>query len=170
MSALTQDPMFLYAVSFFIFLALAFRYGRQPLLGWLDGEIAKIRAELDHAYQLRTEAEAALADCKAKQIQAETDAANIVNNARLQVELMRKQAEEDLAALLARHEQLAADRIRLAEAEAVADVRAAAIDLAMTLARKTLAENLPGHESSKLIDKAIGDIPGLKANKKAEAA
>jgi len=139
MNNLIQDPMFLYAIAFFIFLALAFRFGRKPALAWIDGEIAKIRVELDAARQLRAEAEAALADCKAKQIRAEADAKAIIETAQQQVLAMRQQAETDLTAFLTRHENLAAERIRVAEAQAVADVRAAAIDLAMSLARKTLS-------------------------------
>jgi F0F1-type ATP synthase membrane subunit b/b' len=53
----------------------------------------------------------------------------------------------------------------MAEAEAVADVRTAAIDLAMSLARKTLSEGLSDKDASKLIDQAISDIPALKADK-----
>ena len=165
MNDLMQNPMFFYAIAFFIFLALAYWLGRKPALNWVDGEIAKIRIELDQARQLRAEAEATLADCKAKQAKAEAEAKAILTMAQEQVDVMRKRAETDLAAYLARHEQLASERIRMAEAEAVADVRAAAIDLAMTMARKTLTENLPEGDAAKLVSQAIGDIPALKGAK-----
>lgn len=165
MSDLTQDPMFFYAIAFIIFLALAYKFGRKPTLNWLDGEIAKIRIELDQARQLRAEAESTLADCKAKQAKAEAEAKTILAMAQEQVELMRKRAETDMAAFLARHEQLASERIRMAEAEAMADVRAAAVDLAMSMARKTLSENMPEAEAAKLISQAIADIPALKGTK-----
>jgi F-type H+-transporting ATPase subunit b len=165
MKSLIQDPMAVYAIALIIFLALAFVYGRKPALGWIDGEIAKIRAELDRASQLRAEAEAALADCKARQAKAEIDARTIVTLAQQQVEAMQKQAETDLAASLKRQEQLAAERIRMAEAEAVAEVRAAAVALAMTLARKNLMENMPDAVSGNLIDKAIAEIPALDRGK-----
>jgi F-type H+-transporting ATPase subunit b len=159
MNALIQDPMISYAVAFIIFMALAFVYGRKPALAWIDGEIAKIRHELDHANQLRTEAEAALAACKEKQAQAEVDAKAIVTMAQLQVDTMRAQAEKDLASSLERQQQLASERIRMAESEAIADVRAAAIDLAMSLARKTLASGLTDSDAARLIDQAIAELP-----------
>jgi F-type H+-transporting ATPase subunit b len=165
MKNLMQDPMFFYAVAFFIFIALAFVYGRKPLFGWLDSEISAIRGELERAVQLRSEAEAALADCKAKQVKAESDARAIVMMAQQQVEAMRQRAEQDLASSLLRHEQLASERIRLAEAEAMADVRASAIGLAMAMARKSLAENMSGGDAASLVDKVIAEIPALNKSK-----
>jgi len=160
-----QNPMYIYAVAFVIFLALAFKFGRKPALDWIDGEIAKIRSELDSARALRAEAEAALAECKAKQARAEADAKSIVANAQQQVEAMRKKAESDLATSLARHSQLAAERIRMAEADAIADVRAAAINAAMDIARKKLTDNLSDADAARLVDQAIADIPAMKAAK-----
>jgi F-type H+-transporting ATPase subunit b len=169
MSDALKDPMVFYAIAFFIFLALAVRFGRKPALGWIDGEIAKIRVELDQARQLRAEAEATLVECQAKQARAEADAQEILTSARNQAEQLRRKAEADLAAYLKRQEQLASERIRLAETEAVATVRAAAIDEAMAIARKTLAENMPEADSARLISQAVADIPALK-DAKAKAA
>ncbi len=169
MSNILQDPMGVYAVTFIIFLALAFIFGRKPALGWIDGEIAKIRVELDQARQLRTEAEATLADCQAKQARAENDAKEILTSAKNQADQMRQKAETDLAAYLKRQEQLASERIRLAETEAVTAVRAAVIDEAMAIARKGLADNISETDAAKLINQAIADIPALK-DAKAKAA
>ena len=74
MSNILHDPMGIYAITFVIFLALAYIFGRKPAMQWIDGEIAKIRVELDQARQLRAEAEATLADCQAKQARAEAEA------------------------------------------------------------------------------------------------
>jgi len=165
MKDLMQNPMFFYAIAFIIFIALAYRFGRKPATDWLDAEIAQIRAELDSARQLRAEAEAALADGKEKQARAEADAQSILANAKHQVEAMRKQAEIDLAAAMSRHQQLAAERIRLAESDAIADVRVAAVQAAMSIARKTLSENLSEADAAKLVDQALAEIPALKAAK-----
>jgi len=158
-----QDPMVVYAISFFIVVALAFRYGRKALLSWLDGEIAKIRTELDTARALRAEAEVALADCKRKQTNAEAEAQQIVSAAKQRVEAMRKKAEEDLAASLTRREFLAEERIRMAQVEAIAEVRATAVNMAVDLARKNLTENLSKDVAVKLVDQAIADMPKLGA-------
>ncbi|MDR3450867.1 MAG: hypothetical protein P4M15_14200 [Alphaproteobacteria bacterium] len=162
MKELMQDPMFVYGVAFAICMLLAFKFGRKPILAWLDGEIAKIRVELDQAAQLRAEAEAALAASRAHQEQAEKDVKEIVKLAEQQVEDMRRQAEADLTASLAHQQRMASERIHLAEAEAVADVRAAAIELALQIARKNIAENLSSADAARIVDETIAAIPALK--------
>ena len=169
MTELMQDPTFFYAVAFTIFVVLAFVYVRKPVLQWLDGEIAKIRSELDTARDLRAEAEAALADSKAKQARAEDEARMIVDMAKREVDAMRKKAEADLAASLVRHQQLAAERIRMAQAEAMDDVRKAAVEAALKIARTTLTANMSDADAAKLVDQAIGEIPALKAEKQKAA-
>lgn len=165
MSELMHDPAFYYAIAFFSFVVLAYFLGRKPALGWLDGEIAKIGAELDAARQLRSEAEASLEDCKTKQVKAERDAKVIVEMARREVEEMRAKAETDLAAHLAHQQHMASERIRMAESDAVAMVRATAINMSMSLARKMLAEDASKTDAAGLVEAAISDIASLKLAK-----
>jgi F-type H+-transporting ATPase subunit b len=169
MNGMMQSPIFFYGIAFVIFLALAWHYGRKPLLGWLDDEILKIRNELDQARKLRAEAEAMLAQYKKKQAEAMAEAEAIVRNAADEAARLRKQAESDLKDALAKHEQQAAARIRMAEAEAIADVRNAIVDGAMKLARETLAAKLDDAVAAKLMEQAIAEMPKLAA-KKAKAA
>jgi F-type H+-transporting ATPase subunit b len=171
MSEFFNDPMFLYAIAFFIFLGLAFKFGRKPALNLIDAEIVKIRDELEQARKLRADAEAMLADYQARQKTALAEAESIIAGAKDDAARMKETAEAELKASLVRHEQQALDRIRVAEAEAAAQVRAAAIDLAMELTRKTLSSQMDDGAASKLIDQAIADMPTLAATKtKAEAA
>jgi F-type H+-transporting ATPase subunit b len=150
-----------------VFIALAYHFGRKPMLGMMDAEIAKIRDELEHARKLRADAESMLEDYKARQRGALAEAETIVSNATLAAEQMKKQAEEDLKSSLQRHEQQAMDRIRVAEAEALADVRMSAINMAMDIARKTLASQLDDAAASKLVDQAIADLPKQSSDKAA---
>jgi F-type H+-transporting ATPase subunit b len=169
MSALLKDPMFFYGIAFVIFLGLAYRYGRKPILDWIDGEILKIRDELEQAKKLRIEAEITLADYKKKQVAAMADAEAIVRHAKDEAARLKTQAEADLKAALARHEQQALERIRIAEAEAMADVRTAAINAAMAMANKMLASHMDEATAAKLTDQAIGEV-SKSAAAKAKAA
>lgn len=166
MTEFFQDPMNIYAIAFVIFCALAYFLGRKPVAQWIDGEIAKITAELNVAHELRAEAEALLADCKAKQAKAEREAQVIVSMAKQQAQTMRKQADADLEATLTRQKQMAAERIQLAQEKAVHMVRQAAITMGMELARRALTENLSGEDASKLLEQAINEIPAIKEVKK----
>jgi F-type H+-transporting ATPase subunit b len=169
MSELLKDPMFFYGIAFVIFLGLAYRYGRVPFLNWIDGEILKVRRQLDEAQKLRAEAEATLAEYKARQAAALAEAEALVRHARDEAARLKVQAEADLKSSLARHEQQAIERIRLAEAAAIAEVRQRAIDLAMNAARHTLAKELQGEAAARLVDQAIADLP-KSAGAKAKAA
>jgi F0F1-type ATP synthase membrane subunit b/b' len=165
MKELLNDPMNIYAAAFIVFCVLAYVFGRKPFVHWLDGEIATISAELNTAHELRAEAEAVLADCKTKQVQAERDAQVIMKMAKQQAEMMRKKADADLEAALERQHQLAAERIQIAENKALKMVREAAVTMGMALARKTLTENLSDADAAKLIEEAINEIPALKKTK-----
>lgn len=164
-----NDPMFWYAVAFTIFIVLAWHYGHKPMAGWLDSGISKIRDDLDRARALRAEAEATLADYKKRYDAAVAEAEIIVRHAREEATRLKMQAETDLKNALARHEQQALERLRLAEADALAAVRAAAVDQAMVLARAALTEQLKGTAATALTDRAIAEI-SQSAAAKAKAA
>ena len=65
----------------------------------------------------------------------------------------------DLEASLKRREQLALQRIAQAEVQATADVRAAAVDLAMATTRKILTDKLDAGRQDALVDAAIKELP-----------
>lgn len=160
-----HDPVLWYTITFLIFCGVAWRYARKPALGWLDGQIEKIRAELAQAQKLRAEAEAALAEYKQKQAAAMAEAEQIIRHAKEEAASLKAMAEADLKETLARHERQAMERIRLAEVEALRDVRAAAIDMALSLARETLAEHMDAANATRLVEQAIDDLPKLAAAK-----
>ncbi|MDD3029759.1 MAG: hypothetical protein PHS57_05725, partial [Alphaproteobacteria bacterium] len=89
MIAFLSNPVNTYAVAFALFVALSYFFIRKPLLRWIDSEIAKISTELNTARELREEAEAALAECKVKQEQAERESKMILKMAQEQAEAMR---------------------------------------------------------------------------------
>lgn len=169
MNEMLKDPMFFYGIAFVVFLALVYRFGRVGIVAWIDGEILKVRAQLDEAQKLRADAEATLAEYKENQAKAMAEAEELVRNAKDEAARLKTQAEIDLKASLARHEQQAAERIRLAEAAAIAEVRQRAVDLAMDIARQSLGSKLQGETGAKLIDQAIADLP-VSAPTKAKAA
>lgn len=165
MNDLLKDPIFFYSIAFVIFLGLAYRYGKTPILNWIDSEILKIRDELDQARKLRAEAETLMASFKTKQMAGFAEAESIVSHAKAEALVLKAQAELNLQNTLARHEQMALERIRLAEAEALAEIRTAAVDHAMEIAHKVLAEKLDEATLSKLTDQALAEITKLAPTK-----
>jgi len=155
MDAVLHDPTFWVAISFVIFVAAAYRPLRRVMVGALDGRAEKIREQIDEAARLRDEAQAMLAKYKRKQRDAAKEAVELMENAKTEAKRLRDQAETDLAALLKRREQQAMERIAQAEAQAVAEIRGMAVDLAVAATRRILSEKVTGDRASALIDESI---------------
>jgi len=127
----------------------------------LDGQIAAIRARLDEAKALRTEAEQLRDEYARKIANAEKDAAAIVENARGEAQALVAKAETDAAELVARRTRMAEDKIAAAERQAVADIRAKAAEAAAAAAARLIAERHDAAADRALVDRTIAGIGAL---------
>jgi F-type H+-transporting ATPase subunit b len=121
---------------------------------------AKVQAQLDEATQLREEAQALLTKIQADREASEKLSAEILANAEEQAKRMQADAQAQLAEQLQRRGQLAERRIATAEAQATAEVKAAAGELAAQMAEQVLAARLAGAKSDPLVDRAIAQLAG----------
>jgi len=154
-----SDPTFWVLVSFVVFVALVWKPASRMISQGLDERAEKIRSDIEKAARLREEAQALLAEYQKKQRDALKDAEAIVAAAKAEAEAFSKQAAADLEASLKRREQLALQRIAQAETQALTDVRAAAVDLAMQATRRILIEKLDAGKQDALIESAIKELP-----------
>lgn len=153
-----SDPETWVAVAFLIALGVAMKPAGRMMLGLLDRRSDQIRNELDEARRLREEAQELLASYQRKQREAEREAEGLIAHAREEAERMAKRAAADLEGQLARRRQQAMDRIGQAEADAVRQVRSAAVELALKATRKLITEKISETEQAKLVDDAIDEI------------
>jgi F-type H+-transporting ATPase subunit b len=86
------------------------------------------------------------------------EAESILAHAREEAARVRREAGTNLEAALARREKMAIDKIAQAEAQAVADVRNHAVDIAMAAAAKLLKEGIDSGKGDELIDSAIKEL------------
>jgi F-type H+-transporting ATPase subunit b len=128
------------------------------IAGMLDGRIAAIRTQLDEATKLRTEAEAELAQAKARNAASAGDAAAIVAHAEAEAKAMLAKAEADSADLVARRQKMAEDKIGAAERGAIAEVRARAADAAARAAAAIIAEKHGAAADKPLVDRMIAEL------------
>jgi F-type H+-transporting ATPase subunit b len=142
-----------------ILIAIAFKPARRAILGGLDERAARIRGELEEAARLREEAQTALAAIQRKQRDALGEAEEIIAHARQDAERIRAHALEELERTLARRQAMALDRIAQAEASAMAEVRNAAVDVAVAAARQVIASEIDAAADARLIDTAIEGLP-----------
>jgi F-type H+-transporting ATPase subunit b len=153
------DAEFWVAASFFIFLGVLGYVGvHKKLIEALDNRRDRIKAELDEARRLREEAQTLLAHYQQKQREAEGEAAAILTNARADAERMTLEAEAKMAEFVARRTKMAENKIAQAEAQALADVRAAAADAAVGAAEKILKEAAKGKVAEDLLASGIEDV------------
>ena len=153
-----KDPEIWVAAAFLIFVALTAKPIGRAIGRGLDGRAAKIKAQLDEARALRDEAERLLAEHQRKQIAAAKEVEAILARAREEAEHIRRESAASLEAALARREKMALDKITQAEAQAVADVRNHAVDIAMAAAAKLLKEGVDAGTGDELIDSAIKEL------------
>ena len=153
------SPELLLVLALVVLFAILWKPAKKAILGGLDSRAERIRNELEEANRLKEEAQAALATFQRKQRDAMQEAEQIVEHARQDAVRLRAQAAESLEEQLARREQQAMDRIANAERSAAAEVRGAAVDLAVAAAAKLIAEQVDEAKSAALIDEAIADLP-----------
>lgn len=127
----------------------------------LDKQINGIRQQLDEAAKLRAEAEALLADAKARTASSEADARQIVANAEAEAAALKAKAEADAAELTARRARMAEDKIGAAERAAIQTIRAKAADAAARAAGAIIAENHGAAADKPIVDQAIAGLGRL---------
>ncbi|HRD78149.1 MAG TPA: F0F1 ATP synthase subunit B [Hyphomicrobiaceae bacterium] len=157
-----HNPEFWVAVAFCGFLALLAWFKVPAALGRaLDQRAVAIRKELDEARKLREQAQELLDEYTRKQRLADDEAQAIVANAEREAAAMKVAAEKSLKESLERRARLAEEKIGRAEQQAVAEVRAAAIDAAVVAAERILKAKVGTTAAgAPLVDQAIRDLKG----------
>src|SRR5438128_8257101 len=154
-----SEAEFWVAVAFVIFVGVLIYFGVHKLItGALDQRSARIRADLDEARRLKEEAAALLAEYRRKQQTAEREAAQIVAGGKAEAERLALEAKARMEEFVARRTKMAETKIAQAEVQAVADVRAAAADAAVTAAERILSDTVKGKVADDLISRGIGDV------------
>jgi F-type H+-transporting ATPase subunit b len=144
----------------FVILMVVFAYLgiHRTVLKALDNRSERIKAELDDARRLKEEAAKLLAEYKAKRTTAEREAEEIVASAKADAERIAVEAKTKMEDFVARRTKTAENKIALAEAQALADVRAAAADAAVTAASTILSQSVKGSVADDLLAKGIAEV------------
>jgi len=158
---LLLDSHFWVGAAFVVFLGILVAAGVHKFAWKALGDMgAKVQAQLDEAQSLRDEAQALLAQVQAQKAASDKLAAEMLANAKEEAVRLQAEAQVKLAEQIERRGVMAERKIAQAEAQAEADVRAAAADLATKMAEQVLVARLAGATSDPLIDKAIGQMAG----------
>jgi F-type H+-transporting ATPase subunit b len=153
------QPEFWVAIAFVILMAVFAWLGvHRTVLTALDHRAQRIKAEIDDARRLKDEAAKLLADYQARRASAEREAQEIVTNARAEAERVAAEAKTRMEDFVARRTKTAENKIALAEAQALADVRAAAAEAAVAAASTVLSQSVKGSVADDLLTKGIAEV------------
>ncbi len=153
------EPEFWVAVAFVILMGLfAYAGVHKTVLSTLDHRSARIKAELDDARRLKEDAAKVLADYKTRRASAEREAQEIVAAAKAEAERIAAEAKAKMEDFVARRTKTAESKISLAEAQALADVRAAAAEAAIQAASTIMSQSVKGKVADDLVAKGIAEI------------
>lgn len=147
------------AIAFVILMAVFVWLGiHRTVLTALDHRAQRIKAELDDARRLKDEAAKLLADYQARRASAEREAQEIVTNARAEAERIAAEARTRMEDFVVRRTKTAENKIALAEAQALADVRAAAAEAAVAAASTVLSQSVKGQVADDLLARGIAEV------------
>ena len=147
------------AVAFLILLGIFGYFGvHRTILKALDHRRDRIQKELDDARRLKDEAGKLVAEYRARRESAEREAQEIVESAKAEAERIAGEAKAKMEDFVARRTKSAENKIAQAEMQAVAEVRAAAADAAVTAASSVLSQTVKGQIADNLLDQGIKDV------------
>jgi F-type H+-transporting ATPase subunit b len=153
------DPETWVAIAFVVLMVVFGYLGVfKKAVAALDHRAERIKAELDDATRLKQEAAKVLADYKARSAAAEREAADIIANAKSEAERIATEAKAKMEDFVARRTKTAESKIALAEAQALADVRAAAAEAAVQAASTILSQSVKGQVADDLLAKGITEV------------
>ena len=146
-------------VALFIFLGIVAYLKVPASIGKaLDARADKIRNELEEARKLREEAQQVLAEYQRKRKEAEAEAGDIVATAKREAESIKTEAKQKAEDYVARRTSMAEQKIAQAERDAVNEVRATAVDIAVEAARSVLGSKVDAATASNLFKSSLAEV------------
>ncbi|MBU4527682.1 MAG: F0F1 ATP synthase subunit B [Hoeflea sp.] len=154
-----MDASFFALVGLIIFLGIL-AYVKVPAMitGALDKRSDQIRNELEQAKQLREEAQQLLAEYQRKRKEAESEAKGILSAAEREAAVLREEAKAKTEEYVSRRTAMAEQKIRQAESDAINEVRASAVDLAIAAAEKLIGSKVDSKASDELFKSSLGEM------------
>jgi F-type H+-transporting ATPase subunit b len=153
------EPEFWVAVGFVILMGIFAYIGvHRTVLTALDHRSERIKAELDEAQRLKQEAANLLQQYKVRRASAEREAQDIIAAAKVDAERIASEAKAKMEDFVARRTKTAENKIALAEAQALADVRTAAANAAVAAASSILSQSVKGQVADNLVAKGITEV------------
>lgn len=153
------EAEFWVALAFLCFLGILLYMGVPGMLmKGLDKRSAEIKTNLDEARKLKEEAQALLADYQKKRKGADDEANAIIEQAKREAATFASESQASMKDMLERRTRVAEEKIARAEAQAVGEVRAAAIEAAVGASSRLIGAKLNDNAADGLVSRSIAEL------------
>ena len=147
------------AIAFVILMVLFAYLGiHKTVLTALDHRAQRIKAELDDARRLKEEAAKLLGEYQTRRASAGVPSDESLGFYCANAERIASEAKAKIEDFVVRRTKTAESKIALAEAQALADVRAAAANAAVEAASTILSQSVKGSVADDLLAKGIAEV------------
>jgi len=141
-----------------IFLAVLVKLASRPIGDALKGRAAAVRDQLEEARRLKAEADAKAAEVEARLAKLDADVTAMKTQARAEAETEAARIAARADADVARMRESAERTIREETTRARNELRAEAVQLAVELARGTLAKNVSSEDQARLAREFLATV------------
>lgn len=145
-------------LSFVLFVALAYKKGKDSIVSGLDGKIEKIKTELETAENLRIEAQELLAQYQRQQRESDKEAKALILTAEKQAEAIKDAAELDLKEIQANREEWLTQRVKRMETDAIAEIQAQIAAISTTATEQILVSEIDQKTHDLMVDETIKNL------------
>ena len=153
-----EDYMWVSAAMLVLIIIAVWKKVPGMITGGLDTKIAEIKQQLDEAKTLRAEAETLRDEYAQKIASAEQDAEKMMEGAQREADAILDKAKADGEAMVKRRKKMAEDKIAAAERDAIAGVKAKAVEAAASASKTLIADRHSSEADAKLADEVIGSL------------
>ncbi len=154
-----MDATFWSLIALIIFFVVIAYFKVPGMIGKaLDGRSDKIRNDLEEARRLREEAQQLLAEYQRKRKEAEAEAETIVSSAKREADALKADAERKTEEYVTRRTAIAEQKIAQAEGQAIAEVKAAAVDVAVEAAQNLMGKKMSGATGGDMFKKSLAEV------------
>lgn len=142
-----------------LFLFMVWK-GFPAVKGAMDARADRIRDDLDAAEQAKTDAQQVQADHEASLADAKSEAAQIVDEARVQADALKADLQARAEADVAEMRERAAAEAEVGRQQAIADLRSEVSNIALGAAERVVGSSLDRDAQSALVDQYINEVAG----------
>jgi len=146
------------SIAFIILLVGMWRFAFPAVTKMMNDRTERIRANLDNAEKVKTEAQSILDEYQRQLADAKSEANRIIEEARQTAEALRRDLMSRAEAEVAELRQRSAEDIAAAQDRALADLRSRISDLVIGAAEKVVERSLDRETNIALIDSYINSV------------